>query len=50
MRPKICRIFTDWPTMPHNEPSWSGSTVSSSAMGAKVSVVCPERTWLPDER
>ena len=36
MRPKICRIFTDWPTMPHSEPSRSGSTVSSSSMGVKV--------------
>ena len=47
MRPKICRIFTDEPTMPHSSPSRSGSTVTSSSMGAKDSVVCPARTTLP---
>ena len=50
MSPKICRIFTDWPIIPHSSPSRSGSTVTSSSMGAKLSVVCPARTWLPCER
>ena len=50
MRPKICRIFTLCPTMPHSSPSRSGSTVTSSSMGAKVSVELPARICEPGER
>jgi len=50
MRPKICLIFTDWPTIPPSAPSVSGSTVTSSSIGEKPKADDPARISEPAAR